>query len=71
MTLYVGLPGNSHTEAIRLEEILMKVNPRFAQAMAIAKAIPHRKNTRAVILKWCEVAKAAIGCASGFVGEKP
>lgn len=36
------------------------LNPKFNQAMAIARSIPKRKNKRAAILKWCEVAKAAI-----------
>lgn len=60
MTLHVAPARYSHTEAVRPKEILMVVNQRFAQAMEIAKAIPKRKNKRAAILKWCEVAKAAI-----------
>jgi len=38
----------------------MVVNQRFAQAMAIAKAIPRRKNKRAAIKAWCDAAKKAI-----------
>jgi len=37
------------------------LNPRFAQAYAISKAIPHAKNKRLAILAWCKAAKKAIG----------
>jgi len=60
MTLHVEPARYSHTEAVRPKEILMVLNPRFSQALVIAKAIPKRKNKRAAILKWREVAKAAI-----------
>jgi hypothetical protein len=63
MTLHVAPARYSHTEAVRPKEIPMVLNPRFAQAMAIARSIPKRKNKRAAILKWCEVAKSAIGGA--------
>jgi len=36
------------------------LNPRFYQAMAIAKAIPKRKNKKLAILAWCVAAKRAI-----------
>jgi hypothetical protein len=40
------------------------LNQKFAQAYAIAKAIPHcstKEIKRKAILKWCEVVKKAIG----------
>lgn len=39
---------------------MSSLNPRFYQAMAIAKAIPKRKNKKAAILAWCKAVKVAL-----------
>ncbi len=40
------------------------MNPRFAQAYAIAIAIPYRADKKAAILAWCRAVQKAIALSS-------